>query len=191
MANEELISRRSVIEQYIQYDARKKNIPVPPDMEEWDWSSADDLDRRLKDAHFKKGIIAGYTFWQLIELNRSDLAGCAVKIGIFPGLPRALGKLVGLPDFEAWKPHRETEWFERLNRGGDCPKEWPLILRPAVRSEYPANWYVEDGSGRAVCFFSRLMRASNDSSRAYGYLGVTPDGKSTFMRDKFPELLSK
>ena len=48
---------------------------------------------------------------------------------------------------------------------------------------------IKDGSGRAICFFSRLIRTSDDTSRAHGYLGVRPDAGSTFMRTKFPELL--
>src|SRR5438034_5581404 len=189
MANEELVPRKLVVEKYIRYDARKKKGVVPTDMTDWDWSSADDLDRRLDSAGFKTGIIAGYTFWKPISLPQSDLANCAVEIAIFPGLPRALGQLVGLPQFETWKPPGNKEWFQRLNGGGDYPKEWPLILRPAVRIEHPAKWYVEDGSGRAICFFRRLIRTSDDTSRAHGYLGVRPDAGSTFMRTKFPELL--
>ena len=67
---------------------------------------------------------------------------------MFPGLPRVLSQLSRLSEFETWKPDREVEWFEQLERGGDYPREWPLILRPAVTGEFPAKWYVEDGSGR-------------------------------------------
>lgn len=191
MADEELVTRRFVIEQYIRYDARKKNIPVPKDMNEWDWSSADDLDRRLQAADFKHGIIAGYTWWKPVELNRLDLAHCAIVDHIFPDLPRVLALLAGLPEFIEWQPDHLKEWFEHLDRGGDYPREWPLILRPAVASEFPAKGYVEDGSGRAMCFFRRLLRLSDFNSRAYGYLGVTADRDSTFMQTHFPELLGK
>ena len=159
-------------------------------MHEWDWSSADDLDRKLGAAGFKTGIIAGYTFWKPIELDSRDLANCAIFTGLFPDLPRVLSQLSRLPEFETWKLNGAKEWFERLDGGGEYPKDWLLILRPGVRSEYPAKWYVEDGSGRAVCFFRRLIRTSDNTSRAYGYLGVTPDRDSSFMRDNFPELLS-
>ena len=60
-----------------------------------------------------------------------------------------------------------------------------MILRPAVKAESPAKWYVEDGSGRAVCFFRRLIahklaalkRAFTEEAMAPGQttgaLGVT------------------
>jgi hypothetical protein len=191
MANEELVTRRAVFEQYVQYDARKKNMAVPGGMNEWDWSSADDLDRRLEAAKFKHGIIAGYTFWKPVELDYRDLSKCAIFNRIFQSLPRVLGQLAGLPQFETWKPDRRTEWFERLDELGDYPREWPLILRPTVSIELPAEWYVEDGSGRAICFFRRLSRSADYTSRAYGYRGVHPDPHSTFMRTKFAELLRK
>jgi hypothetical protein len=86
MANEDLVPRRHVIEQYIHYDSRKKGVAIPGNINEWDWSSADDLDRRLHSAGFKNGIIAGYTLWRGVSLGQSDLADCAVEIHIFPGL---------------------------------------------------------------------------------------------------------
>src|SRR6266566_4254863 len=111
MANEELVTRRAVIEQYVQYDARKKNLAVPRGMNEWDWSSADDLDRRLEAAKFKYGTIAGYTFWKPVELDYRDLSKCAIFNRIFQSLPQVLGQLAGLPQFETWKPDRRTEWL--------------------------------------------------------------------------------
>jgi hypothetical protein len=191
MPNEGLVERRFVIEQYVRYDAPKKNRAIPANMDEWDWSSADDLDRRLKASGFKHGIISGYAFWKTVAPSRSDLADCAVEAKIFPHLPRPLGQSDGTPEFEQWKPDRNTEWFEPLERGEEYPTDWPLIIRPAVLREYPAKYYVEDGSGRAVCFFRRLVRTSNYTSRAYGHLGMIPDKTSTFIRKTFPELLSK
>ncbi len=189
MANEELITRRAVIEEYVGYDARKKKLAVPNDMADWDWSSADDLDRRLELAKFKPGIIAGYTGWRRFLLDYRDLAHCAICTGIIPGTVRVLGRL-SLSDLEHWKPDRTVEWFEQLDRGAEYLCEWPLILRPAVKAEHPAKWYVEDGSGRAICFFRGLFRSEDYTSRAFGYLGVQPDQNSTFMRKHFKELLS-
>ena len=188
MANQELIPRRAVIEEYVRYDARKKKLVVPADMADWDWSSADDLDRRLRSAKFKPGIIAGYTDWKRVELAYRELANCAICNGIFPGVTRVLGQLT-LSGLENWKPDRDVEWFEPLERGPDYPTEWPMILRPAVKSESPAMWYVEDGSGRAICFFRRLVRTADYTSRAFGYLGIAPDANSTFMKDNFRGLL--
>jgi hypothetical protein len=83
-----------------------------------------------------------------------------------------LGELGGLPQFAIWQPDHPKEWFEYLDRGGNYPPEWPLILRPAVTSERPAECYIEDGSGRAICFFRRLFRTRDYTSRAYGHVGV-------------------
>jgi len=185
-----LVARQSVIEHYIRYDARKKGLAIPLDLSTWNWSSADDLDKRLHAAGFKCGIIAGYIWWKPVELGRSDLSRCAVYQGVFPGLPRMLAQLRGLEAFKTWKPPWETEWYDLLERSGDYPCDWPLILRPAVKCEAPATWYLEDGSGRATCFFRRLVQSSDDTRKAFGYLGVVPDQESTFMCQKFPSLLN-
>lgn len=188
----ELIARRSVIEHYVRYDGRKKREPGTPmpDCSEWNWSSADDLDRRLEEAGFKKGIISGYVLWKPIELGLSELSRCAiVTMKCFHGLPRVLGQLRGLKEFETWKPDRDVEWFDPLERGEDYPRDWPLILRPAVKCEAPATWNLEDGSGRGICFFRRLVHSSDYTRKAFGYLGVAPDKESTFMRHTFPTLL--
>lgn len=187
----ELVSRQSVIEQYVRYDARKKHGSIPPDFCAWDWSSADDLDRRLAAAGFKFGIISGYLWWKPIELGLSDLSRCAIVAGIFPGLPRVLGQLPGLGAFETWRPNHDVEWFVPLERAEDYPHDWPLVLRPAVACETPATWYLEDGSGRGICFFRRLVHFSDYIRKALGYLGVVPDQESTFMREKFPSLLDR
>jgi hypothetical protein len=184
MPNEGLVERRFVIEQYVRYDARKKGKTAPEDMDQWDWSSADDLDRHLKAADFKPRVLPGYISWEPIELNQAELAKCAIVNSIFPGLPQVLGKLRNTVDFQEWHPGRK-EWFEHLEKGGQYPSEWPLILRPAVKSESPAKWYVEDGSGRALCFYRRLVRSADDASRAFGYLGIRPDPASTFMQTHF------
>lgn len=190
MPNERLVVRRFVIEQYVRYDARKKGKTVPEDMDQWDWSSADDLDWHLKTADFKPGVLAGYISWEPIGPNQAELAKCAIVNSIFPGLPQVLGELRNTVDFQVWHPGQK-EWFEHLEKGGQYPHEWPLILRPAVKSESPAKRYVEDGSGRALCFYRRLVRSTDDASRAFGYLGIRPDPASTFMQTHFRELLTQ
>ena len=65
-----------------------------------------------------------------------------------------------------------------------------MILRPSVKSEYPAKWYIEDGSGRALCLCRRMLRHAEPWRVAYGYLGVIPDEKSNFMRSH-PELAGR
>lgn len=185
----DILSRRFVIQNYIHYDAKKKGGAIPSDLDTWDWSCADAIDLQLSQAGFKDGILAGYREWKRVQLTRAGLAQCAVEASIFPRSPRALGQLE-IDTLFAWKPTVSREWFEHLNGGGDYPTAWPLILRPAIASERPAKWYVEDGSGRAICFFRALLRLDNAEKCAFGYLGVTPDPTSTFMRETFPELIA-
>jgi hypothetical protein len=184
-----VITRRELIELYIRYDARKKNGVVPPDLSEWDWSSADAIDMGLAANGFKSGIIAGYTSWCAVELDRAELSRCAIVSSIFPTLPRVLGQLQNYAEFDRWRPNHDVEWFEPLENDAEYPREWPLILRPSVAIERPAIWYLEDGSGRGICFFRRLVRSGDDAKCAFGYVGVTPDRGSTFMRQTFESLL--
>jgi hypothetical protein len=186
-----MIPRRDLIILYVHYDARKKGRPVPVDIDSWNWSSADALDENLRANRLKNGIVAGYTKWRPIELRRHELARCALVSGILPPtLPRVLGSLK-LHEIEQWSPDRSTEWYAPLERGEPYPRDWPLILRPAVVAERPAEWYVEDGSGRALCLYRRLVRNPADKATAPGFLGAIPDPSRTFMRNRFPQLLQQ
>jgi hypothetical protein len=59
-----------------------------------------------------------------------------------------------------------------------------------VRSEAPAKWYVEDGSGRAICYLRRLLNYSKEKGKAKAYIGEKIDQNSHFMRKHFNELLT-
>lgn len=186
-----MISRQNLIKLYVHYDARKKGGAVPGDLDSWEWPNANSLDEKLKANGLKHGIVAGYSLWEPIRLARAELARCALVAGILPHwLPRVLGKLE-LRDVETWEPDRRTEWYHPLERGEPYPTEWPLILRPAVMSERPAEWYIEDGSGRALCLYRRLLRNPADTTTAPAFLGSAPDPGSRFMRERFPELLQQ
>jgi hypothetical protein len=191
------LNRKDVITAYVNYDARKKNNPIPKNLADWPWSDPNALDFELSRCKlFKHGIITGYKTWQEVQLSRLDLLNCAVVNDMFRDfhspsehLPRVLNKLIHHPVFRQWKPDRPTEWYEWLESGKPFPDDWPLILRPAVRSEAPAKWYIEDGSGRAVCFLRRLCNHPEENGTAVGYLGVEPDFGSKFMQQRFRELL--
>ncbi len=190
--NMTLLPRRFVVEEFIRYNSRKKDRLPPADLDSWDWENADEIDKRLAQGGYKSGIIAGYISWHGLELGQAEFAKCAVVDSIFPqGCPRVLGQLVGSKEFESWKPDRPTEWYELIENGNPYPGEWPFILRPAVESEYPAIWYIEDGSGRGTCLFRRLIHTNDHTSKAPGYLGIVPDANSSFMQEKFPSLLVK
>ena len=181
------ISRQRVIETYVRYDAKKKNKP-PIDFEHWNWDDANSLDEKLQAAGYKFGVISGYIIWNLVQLSYDDLGECAIVNCIFKGLPQTLGELTNFPAFDNWKPDKPPEWFETLEAGGNFPKEWAMILRPSVACEKPAKWYVEDGSGRAICFFRYLVRQKDQGRSAFGYLGIEIDPSSNFMKNTFGEL---
>ena len=173
---------------YVKYDADKKHIPPPSNMENWDWNDPNALDQELQNNSFKHGAISGFKQWDLLQLSKADLFQGAIVSHIFPSEPQKLGLLVSRPVFQQWRPNGNPEWFAPLDGGQPFPTEWAMILRPAVSSENPAEWYIEDGSGRAICFLRRLMRESDCTHCAYGYLGKSPDPKSQFIRSH-PELL--
>lgn len=187
------LSRREFIEAYLKYEAQKpkKNLALPSDIDEWDWNNPNAIDQKLRSSGFKFGIISGFKYWQRLTLPKEDLLKCAIVNCIFPGEQQVLSSLVSLPKFWSWRPDRQTEWYGRLNGGGPFSREWALILRPAVSSERPAVWYIEDGGGRAICFLRRLIRENDQTSVACGYLGEDPDSSSEFMTSRYHELLSR
>jgi hypothetical protein len=182
------VPRRTVIEAWLKYDAAKKRCALP-DFSTWPWESADGLDEQLKGYGFKHGIIAGYLSWTLNALTLDDLRECAVVNQPIPGHPRCLGQLEGTPELEAWRPDRPTSWYEPLSACGVLQQDAPLVLRPSVRSELPARWYLEDGSGRALAIIQTARNRTVGQIVAYAYIADSPDDASTFMQCQFADLL--
>jgi hypothetical protein len=184
------LDRRCVIEAYAAYDCSKKRQPTPQ-FANWDWHQADDIDQELHRAGLKNGVLAGYRWWDAVEVTVSDLRECAVCADMFPGRSRALGLIEESGALESWMPNPANLWYERIARGEPLDEAAPLVLRPALSAEAPARWYVEDGSGRVIALLKN--QASIDRLSAFvavGYLGVEPDQTSTFMqRPPFRELL--
>jgi hypothetical protein len=141
-------------------------------------------------AKLKTGVPAGYLLWHEVEVTISDLRGCAIVASIFPGKARSLGLLEHNGELTGWKPNRQTSWFEKITKGQTLDEPAPLLLRPAVRTELPARLYVEDGSGRATAFLANQTLFGATQTIATGYFGIQPDKNSSFMREKFPELLN-
>ncbi len=183
------IERRTVIEAYAKYDCSKKNRPIPA-LATWDWSQADAIDREMCRAQLKIGVPAGYLLWDEVEVTMSDLRECAVDVRIFPGQSRKLG-LVGAGELLGWKRKCDKPWYEGIARGETLDVAAPMLLRPAVSGECPAHWYLEDGSGRATAFVANQQIFDPSRTLAIGYLGGKPDPNSSFMREKFPELLQR
>ena len=45
----------------------------------------------------------------------------------------------------------------------------------------PSNWYIEDGSGRALAFLQRALRHSEFERHIWAYIAVEPDPTSEFI----------
>ena len=184
------IDRRTVVEKYAVYDCQKKGRRTPA-FAAWDWSQADAIDREMGCAQLKTGVPAGYLLWEEIEVTMEDLRECSVDVKLFPGKKRRVGLLERDGELVGWKPDRETAWYEDICRGRTFDETAPMLLRPAVSGEFPARWYVEDGSGRAIAFVANQHLFDPSQTLAIGYLGHKPDPRSRFMQDKFPELLCR
>jgi len=184
------IERRNVIEAYAKYDCPKKNRPLP-EFATWDWSSADAIDREMTTAHLKQGVPAGYLLWDKVELTIDDLRQCAVAGHIFPRKSRDLGQLEDAGELVNWEPKPRGAWYEGILEGRALDENTPLLLRPAVCGEFPAIWYIEDGSGRAISVVANQHRYSPTQTVAVGYLGAQSDKRSRFMQQKFRELCDR
>jgi hypothetical protein len=183
------IERRAVAEAYAKYDCSKTGRPTSA-FATWDWSHADAIDKAMCRAQLKTGVPAGYLLWDEIEITMSDFRECAVHSDIFPGQSRKLG-LVGAGELLGWKLRCDKPWYEGISRGETLNEAAPMLLRPAVSGEFPARWYIEDGSGRATAFVANQQIFDPSRTLAIGYLGRKPDPNSSFMREKFPELLQR
>jgi hypothetical protein len=184
------IRRRAVIEAYARYDYRKKSRGAIETFASWDWSDANAIDGEMLKANLKVGIPAGYLIWDKIAVTAEDLLECAVHDAIFPGKPRMLGDLERSGYLTNWRPNAEKEWYDRIAQGETLDEAEPLLLRRAVRSESPAQWYIEGGSGRAVALITHRKHFEPSQILAVGYLGRDPDPQSAFMRNHFGELLN-
>lgn len=181
------IARRRVIEAYAVYDCKKKGRPLPP-LDGWSWDDPNQLDEDLSGAGLKPGVLAGYRYWDVVEIDEEDLQRFAVVASIFPGQPRALGQ-VDPEAVASWRPHTDAAWYGPIAEGRVLSTAEPLVLRPAVQAERPASWYAEDGSGRAVALFQNRDTLP-DGVLAVAYLGREPDERSSFMgRPPFDQLL--
>ena len=180
------IERREVIESYVRYDCGKKG-QAAPQLQAWDWDHADAIDVELRQAELKCGILAGYIKWDFAALSVDDLRGCAVQRGILASQVLSVAERSGA--LGNWRPDRPNEWLERLRRGEPLEESAALVLRPAVSSERPARWYVEDGSGRALAILSSAPAFEGVDPVAFAYVGCIPDSESTFMKKRFGELL--
>jgi len=192
------INRKEVIDFYIKYDYSKKSKKITPGelMEKLDYDNPDDIDDLFVKYGYKGGIIPGFKKWDLVKLNRDDSGECAIYGGLaencFDTECQKLKKLKENPGFKSWEPPKDKEWYFRIKTGGNIEREEALILRPAVKNEDGAKWYLEDGSGRGLYLYKNALQNPANKVYAFAYLAkLLPDKKSKFMRNKFKELFPK
>lgn len=173
------VSRRELIEFYLKREA-EDGKSTPSSVDSLDWDNPNTLDAWLDENGYKEGVISGFKKWKLVKLSKDDLLDCAIVGSIFPGKSQCVGSLLEEGVLENWKPDRVTTWFNWLESGKPFKKEWALILRPALPCE-KACWYIEDGSGRALCYTRRINK-SGEESRAFAFIGHSPDPSSNWLK---------
>jgi len=176
------VSRCEVIEAYAAYDRAKKHLPDISDFACWEWQDASEIDLRLANANLKHGVLSAYKLWWFVELSASDLLSCAIVNHIFADQSQVVSAIVLSGLLPGWSPpDPHPDWYATLEEGGELGPGAPLILRPALRAERPATWYIEDGSGRALCLVRRILRFAEFWRVAYAYVGIVPDHDSPFV----------
>jgi len=176
------VARKEVIRSYATYDMRKKGWPPISDFAAWPWDDPEGIDRKLGENGLKKGVVAAYHTWRLVKFSVADLLECAIVNQVFPGEPQALGRLLLRGKLAEWFPIGAPEWWRQLANGSDFDQQSALIVRPALKSEAPAKWYLEDGSGRALALLQRILRYGEADRTAQAYVGHTPDEQSAFIK---------
>lgn len=184
------ITRREVIQFYSNYDREKKGQTLINDFDSWDWDTPDEIDKKLRENGLKHGVLAAYSCWQFVQLDFNDLKECAIVNHIFKEeKSQCIGNLIQTGCIQPSKPNGNPNWWDPISSGSsDIPEDWALILRPSVKREHPAKWYIEDGSGRATALVQRMLKHDEEFRTAFAYIGVIPDKQSEFIK-KRPELM--
>jgi hypothetical protein len=180
------IAREEVIRFYVNYDLRKKSRPLVPDAEflAWPWDDPEGLDQKLGDRQLKKGVLAAYRSWKLVRFDVANLLECAIVNHIFPGEPQALSELLLRGKLAEWLPLGAPEWWGQLGSGSEFDQDSALVVRPALNTEAPAKWYLEDGSGRALALLQRILRYGEINRTVRAYLGYVCDERSPFIKSQ-------
>lgn len=187
-------SRQDLLEFYLSREREKGREDIS--LEGVDIDDPNVIDHHFASHGLKIGRIPGYRTWRYAKISKAELLQCAVYVGIFGNQhPQVLSALLESGKLETWKPDRETTWFPTLHNLPShfvYPEKWALILTHPTNGEAVqcAKWYVEDGSGRAICFLRSLHR-NNRQDHAYAYIGEKMDPQSNFMQKKFSDLVSR
>ena len=179
------LNREAVIRAYLERERRDKGTAVPADVDDLAWDDSGVLNAWLRDHGYKEGVLSDFRSWVRVRLTESDLLDCVIAgfAGFWADCPsRRIGTLLtsGRSRAQEWGPDRPTSWFNALDSGARFPQDAPLILRPSVPSE-GGRWYIEDGSGRGLCY-ARRLRSHPGKCEAVGYLALDPDPQSGWLR---------
>lgn len=177
------ISRKELIKFYLDGEALKRNKPIPRTLESLNLDDPNTIDCWLEENDYKHGVLSGFAQWAFVELSVDDIGNLAVVNHIFKS-GRVLKNLAGTRELEDWIPNRNPLplWFGPL-WANEWRDEYSIILRPPTPSEWSegAALYVEDGSGRSICYYRSLLR-TGAPSRMRGYIGFDPNPRSMFFR---------
>ncbi len=180
----ETMSRKDLIDVYLRREERDKQEAIPPGRDRLDWNNPNEIAEWLQAHSYKHGVICGFKEWALVELTKNDLLDCAIVNHILKGCPQRLGTIFSecRPRAKEWQPDSPKAWYKPLNSGAEFGLCWAVILRCATPQEKKggAKWYVEDGSGRLLCYARRLCFRGEDG-KALGYLGYKPDLRSDWL----------
>lgn len=181
----ETVTGGQVIKFYLEGEAIKKNKPIPPSFNLLNLDDPNATDQWLKQNDYKYGVLSGFSQWALVELSVDDLGSIAVVNHVFK-LSRVLKNLAGTRELEDWIPNRNPLplWYGPL-WAIEWRDELSIILRPPTPGERSegAALYVEDGSGRSICYYRSLLRTGS-LSRMRGYIGFNPNSLSIFFRNE-------
>lgn len=179
------LNREEVIRAYLERERRDKGTALPADVDDLAWGDSAVLNAWLLDHGYKEGVLSDFRSWVVVRLTESDLMDCVIADfdGFWAGCPgRRIGTLLTScrSRVQEWRPNRPTSWFSALGAGAPFPRDAPLILRPAVPSE-GGRWYIEDGSGRGLCY-ARRLQGHPGRCEVIGYLAFDPDPESEWLR---------
>jgi hypothetical protein len=178
-----VVPRREAIKLYLDREAVKKNKPIPPTFWALDLDDPNVTDQWLSENGYKCGVLSGFAQWAFVELSLVDIGNIAVVDGIFKS-GKVLKDLAGCQEFRVWIPNKSPlpVWYAPLEKA-DWRDEYSIFLRPPTPGERlkGASLYVEDGSGRSICYYRSLLRTGTPS-RMRGYIGFEPSPRSVFLQ---------
>ena len=186
------VTRKELIEFYLDGEVFKRNKPIPETFASLSLEDPNVIYQLLDDNGYKCGVLSGFAQWALVELSVDDIGNVAVVDHIFES-ERVLKNLARTRELEDWVPNQNPLplWFGPL-WANEWRDDFSVILRPATPRERTegASLYVEDGSGRCICYYRSLLRTGN-ASKMRGYIGFDPNPQSLFLQRELQREFSR